>query len=434
MATANGADRSLEADMQQLTHHRIGKALVVGLLLPLVAIVTGGNDPVAHADTHLVTSMADDGSPGTLRATFTAVNASGVAGVITVAAGTITLTSALPALTQTTTIVGAGAGETVIDTDGFRFIFSTAAVDLRVEAVTLTGNTSSAQGAMIYRQNGTTTLERVEITGNNAAPFLGIIFQQQGGVMQLVDSTVHHNTGGIFGSDHGNTPNNDTIASPLADSAYGNRFYITSSEFSDNAGCVVWTERFITITDSTFTGNSGVCLGGLNRKTIQDSTFTGNGTAIYLYKNTIWDVPVVLDTVTVTDNGVGLDGAYSTTSITNSRICTNSVDVTERSDSLNPQIIIITDSEVGASCIVPETTTTTTVAETTTTVAETTTTTTTTTVAPTTTTTVAAVTTTTSGSVPVDPTTTDTVAVGPTTTTTGMRARRTGDAAAPRSH
>ena len=31
------------------THHRIGKALVAGLVLPLVAIVTAGSDPIAHA-------------------------------------------------------------------------------------------------------------------------------------------------------------------------------------------------------------------------------------------------------------------------------------------------------------------------------------------------------------------------------------------------
>jgi len=214
--------------MHQLTHQRIGKSLVVGLLLPLVAIVAAGTDPIAHAADQVVTSMTDGGEPGTLRAAFEAVNASG-GGVITVPAGTITLTSALPALTQSTTVVGAGAGETIIDTDGYRFIYSTASVEIHVEAVTLTGNTSSAQGAMIYRQSGTTTLERVEVTGNSGASFLGIIFQQQGGVLQLVDSAVHNNAGGIFGSDHGNTPSDDTIASPLADSAYANRLYITSS-------------------------------------------------------------------------------------------------------------------------------------------------------------------------------------------------------------
>ena len=418
--------------MHQLTHQRIGKSLVVGLLLPLVAIVAAGTDPIAHAADQVVTSMTDGGEPGTLRAAFEAVNASG-GGVITVPAGTITLTSALPALTQNTTVVGAGVGETIIDTDGYRFIYSTASVEIHVEAVTLTGNTSSAQGAMIYRQSGTTTLERVEVTGNSGASFLGIIFQQQGGVLQLVDSAVHNNAGGIFGSDHGNTPSDDTIASPLADSAYANRLYITSSVFSDNTGCVVWTERFITITDSTFTGNSAVCLGGLNRKTIQQSTFTGNDTAIHVYKNTDWNVPVVLDSVTITGNGVGVSGAYSTTSITNSRICTNGVDVTERSDTLNPQSIIITNSEVGASCTVPETTTTTITPTTTTTITPTTTTTitptttttitptttttitptTTTTIAATTTTTVAEVTTTTSGTVPVVPTSTI-APVGPT--------------------
>ena len=401
--------------MHQLTHQRIGKSLVVGLLLPLVAIVAAGTDPIAHAADQVVTSMTDGGEPGTLRAAFEAVNASG-GGVITVPAGTITLTSALPALTQNTTVVG--AGETIIDTDGYRFIYSTASVEIHVEAVTLTGNTSSAQGAMIYRQSGTTTLERVEVTGNSGASFLGIIFQQQGGVLQLVDSAVHNNAGGIFGSDHGNTPSDDTIASPLADSAYANRLYITSSVFSDNTGCVVWTERFITITDSTFTGNSAVCLGGLNRKTIQQSTFTGNDTAIHVYKNTDWNVPVVLDSVTITGNGVGVSGAYSTTSITNSRICTNGVDVTERSDTLNPQSIIITNSEVGASCTVPETTTTTTITPTTTTTITPTTTTTitpttTTTIAATTTTTVVEVTTTTSGTVPVVPTSTI-APVGPT--------------------
>ena len=249
--------------MQQLTHHRIGKALVAGLVLPLVAIVTAGSDPIAHAADQVVTSTADDGSPGTLRAPFAAVNASG-GGTITIVPGTITLTSALPSLTEGTTIVGSGAGETVIDTHGYRFIYALN-VPIVVSDLTLTGNTSSAEGAMIWRQNGTTTLERVEVAGNSGT-YLGVIFQKQGGVLQLVDSAVHDNSGTIFGSDHGGTPGGDTLATPLDETAYANRFYITSSTFTDNTGCVVQTERFITITDSTFTGNSGVCLGGLNRR------------------------------------------------------------------------------------------------------------------------------------------------------------------------
>jgi hypothetical protein len=399
--------------------HRIGWVLAAGLVASLVVMGTGGR--AAFAADQTVTSTLDDGSPGTLRAAIDATNASG-GGTITIAvSGTITLTSALPTLTQNTTIVGAGAGQTVIDTAGYRFVHSVSTIAVVVTDLTLTGHTSSALGSMIHRENGTTTLERVEISGNIGA-YRGIIHQKQRGVFHVVDSTVHDNTGAVFGSDHGNTPGGDTIASPLADTSYDNRIYVSGTAFSDNAGCVIQAERFVSITGSTFTANSGVCLNGLNRKTIVDSTFSANGTAVALSKNAAWNVPVILDGVTITGNTVGVSGAYTTTAIDDSTICQNSVDLTERSDALNPQTIVITDSDVGASCPPPPTTTTTTTTTSTTTTSTAPTTTVTTTAAPTTTTSDPSTTVTSATPTTEAPTTTTnpgTASTGPTTTTGG---------------
>ena len=336
----------------------VSTMVVAAVVASLGAVVAPGNVATVRAADQVVTSTADDGSAGTLRDAIIATNGSG-GGTITIGVvGTITLTSALPNLTANTTIIGNVAG-TTIDTDGYRFIYSTATIDVLVTDLTITGNTSSTNGAAIWRQNGTTTLQRVEITGNVAttSSFAGLIYQQQSGVLTLVDSTVHHNTGNMFGSDHGGTPSGDTAASPYADSVYANRIYITNSDFADNAGCVVNSARFVTVVDSSFTGNSGLCLHGLNRKTIRNSTFTGNGVALSFSKNAAWNVPIILDAVTITGNSIGVSGAYTTTTISGSTICYNTSGDLYADGGAT---VDVTNSFIAGTCAPPPTTTTTT--------------------------------------------------------------------------
>ena len=386
----------------------VSTMVVAAVVASLGAVVVPGNVATVRAADQVVTSTADDGSAGTLRGAINATNGSG-GGTITIGVvGTITLTSALPNLMANTTIIG-NVGGTTIKTDGYRFIYSTATINVLVTDLTITGNTSSTNGAAIWRQNGTTTLQRVEITGNVAttSSFAGLIYQQQSGALTLIDGTVHNNTGNMFGSDHGGTPSGDTAASPYADSVYANRIYITNSDFADNAGCVVNSARFVTVVDSSFTGNSGLCLHGLNRKTIRNSTFTGNGVALSFSKNAAWNVPIILDAVTITGNSIGVSGAYTTTTISGSTICYNASGDLYADGGAT---VDVTNSFIAGTCAPPPTTTTTTTMP-----PPTTTTTTTTTMPPptttTTTTTLPATTTTT-----VAPTTTPPATVAPATT------------------
>ena len=325
--------------------------------------------PTAMAADQTVSSTADDGTAGTLRAAINDANATGGGTISIGVAGTIELTSNLPAITQPVTIVGLGAGDTVIDTNGFRFVFSTANAAITIQALTITGNTTASTGAILLHENGTTTLERVEVTGNVGALF-GTMQQKQAGVFTVIDSTFHDNTGAILGNDHSGTPNTDSIASPQPDSIYANRMYISGTTFSDNGDCVLETARFVEISGSTFTGNSGsaACLDGLHRKRILNSTFTGNGTAVALTKNATWIVPVTMDSVTITGNTTGISGLYSQTVITNSTICDNTTNVAYRSDVNNPQDVTFIDTDVDGTCpppVPPPTTTTTTTTTTT---------------------------------------------------------------------
>jgi len=92
-------------------------------LIAVTALVSG-LIPVAlwnssvQAATFTVTSLADDGSAGTLRWAMTQANSAAGADVIEFnnsLSGTITLTSSLPAITENLTIVGLGQANLTID-------------------------------------------------------------------------------------------------------------------------------------------------------------------------------------------------------------------------------------------------------------------------------------------------------------------------------
>ena len=242
------------------------------LLAPLGTTSEAAAAPEA---TFVVTSGADDGSPGTLRWAMTSANASPGEDLIEIeAVGTITLTASLPTIEESVTIQGPGMDLATIDGDGHAMFDMDAPEGsprfIDVADVTLSG-AAPQWGGLLHKVHGNATFDRVRISDNAGAPS---IVSWMGGILTIRDSVVTGNSGTVVHSDHGTTPQHTT-----SDEAYTNRTYISDTTFTDNTGgCVVYTERFVDVVDSTFTdnGDSALCVRGLNRSYVRSTTIARN--------------------------------------------------------------------------------------------------------------------------------------------------------------
>ncbi len=262
-----------------------------------------------------VTTNGDDGAPGTLRWAMDQANGSPGEDLVEIGAvGTITLTSPLPATTESVTIQGPGMDDATIDGDGHR-IFQLSAPQrstrfLDVADLTISG-APALQGGLLLKQHGNSTFDRVRITDNSGEPS---IHNLAGGILTIRESLVTGNTGNVVHSDHGNTP-----LTTVADSGYTTRTYISDTTFTDNesASCVVRTERFLEMVDTTFTDNDAdaLCVRGLNRSYVSSTTITGNtGDGIQLFSwgdEDNFQNAIQIDDVLVYDNGgAGVTGDF----------------------------------------------------------------------------------------------------------------------------
>ena len=133
--------------------------------------ITGvsGNIVVNAPASFVVLNTADSGL-GSLRAAINGSNASPSGGVITfTVTGMITLASALPALTATTTITGPGASSLAIDGNGAFQVFNVSTgVTATISGITIqNGRDTSAFGGGGIRNDGTLTLSSCVVTGNS---------------------------------------------------------------------------------------------------------------------------------------------------------------------------------------------------------------------------------------------------------------------------
>ena len=173
--------------------------------------------------TFVLTSTADDGSPGTLRAALTAavdgdtIDATGISGTIALTGGQLPVIAGV-------TITGPGASTLTIDGGGTDRIFTIAAGhtvsisgltltdggnvadggailsdgSLTLDHISITGNTATAAGAGVYEDGGSITITASTIAGNsitaveNAAG--GGVFAASGTVLTISASTLNNNT------------------------------------------------------------------------------------------------------------------------------------------------------------------------------------------------------------------------------------------------
>jgi len=232
----------------------------------------------------VVTSLEDTTANGTLRWAITQANATagGIYDSITFSVdGTITLTSALPQITQNVTITGNGRTQTIIDGNNLYRIFNVpSGRSLIVSNMTLKQG-QNVYGGLIYNSQGTVVATNIRFTAmtggsavwNNAA----------GSTATYTNCTFDYLSIGI-GGDHGSTPQlpaGVTTWADQTDSAFQNKTYVDNCVFSNNSSGIN-TQRFTKVQNSTFTNNSyAVNIQGLNRGQVLNSTFTNNGIGVY---------------------------------------------------------------------------------------------------------------------------------------------------------
>ena len=245
-----------------------------GVYGPVVGSVSATITPAPNS--LLVTSLADDGSEGTLRWAINQANATsgGIYDSIAIMTeGTITLTANLPSITQSVSITGAGIAKTIIDGNNqYRSIYNNGTRDISISNLTFKKG-ANATGGIAWANNGTFTITNVKFTDS-----LNYAWYQQNNTVTTFESCQFTNLAYAVRSDYGSTP---SVKSD--DSAYGNRIYIKNSQFLNNSYGLA-TERFVKIENSTFSNNVVAAqMQGLNRIQVYGSTFNNNGTAIYTF-------------------------------------------------------------------------------------------------------------------------------------------------------
>jgi hypothetical protein len=257
--------------------------ITIAALVASLAPLTVWNSTV-HAATFTVTSLADDGSHGTLRWAITQANSAAGADIISFdnsVTGTITLTSNLPAITDSVALNGPGQSRLTINgADNYRpFTVSfdnDSTVVFELSDITLTdgGGDGGREGESQFIFNSRATVVATRVTFQNTN---GKAVSNWGGttVSTYINCIFRNNGIGIFG-DHGTTPSSTSSN----DSDYTNRTYVVDSLFESNQ-IGIQQERWTKVTNTTFRDNGeAASIYGLNRTQILNSIFTGNDYSI----------------------------------------------------------------------------------------------------------------------------------------------------------
>jgi len=253
-----------------LSVRRLTPALLLALILP-ASLQAAVFIPNKTADTN---DGACD-SDCSLREAITAANQTPGEDVILLHAGTYTLTASGPAngnlqILGDITLMGDGAGSTIIDGGGLGGIFYVSSnTTVQIQDVTLRNGRSPGAGGAIFN-NGDLTLLRTVLTGNSsvagsAGPGRGgaIVSDGTNSSLTIADSTIANNTaqsggGGILaGGDVSLT--NVTVAGNRSLTGLGGGLYLFAS-----ARAVV--------SNATIAGNAALKGGGLF---VENTAFIG---------------------------------------------------------------------------------------------------------------------------------------------------------------
>ena len=298
---------------------RLGAFIIVlGLLGSLVAAT-----PVLAASI-VVNSTADSGADDgacTLREAITAANtdtASGAtagecaagSGTDTITfsvAGTVTLASALPAISSNASIDGAGA-ITVSGAGATRVFNISAAGTVTLSGLTMTGGSAPVGGGIL--SSGALTIIDSTISGNTASAGGGGILS--GGILTISDSTISGNTasaggGGILGGG---------ILTIIDSTISGNTASV------GGGGVVMSASGTLVVMNSTISGNTAAEGGGISTRgtaAVTNSTISANaaggGGGILNFSGSLTVTNSTISANTVSGSGGGIWGLSSETLI-----------------------------------------------------------------------------------------------------------------------
>ena len=236
----------------------------------------------ARAATITVAYINDSGG-GSLRQALADANDGDTVNFSLITPATITLTSGELLVNKSVTISGPGADQLSVNGNASSRVFHISpGKTVTISGLTITnGYVFDGNGAGIYNENGTLTINNSTLSGNSGFFLVGAGIYNAG-TLTINDSTVSDNSKLI--GDGGGICNGGTLT-------------ITNTTFSGNLapadfGGAIANYGSLTITNSTFTGNSASLGGGIFNQsvtltTINNSTFSDNsayaGGAIYNY-------------------------------------------------------------------------------------------------------------------------------------------------------
>lgn len=276
-------------------------SVLAGAFFAIVAALSLQTAAV-QAATFTVTNLNDSGA-GSLRQAIIDANASAGSDTITFGVvGRVELASALPAVTDSLTIVGPGATNLVVDGNGNGPVFSNSST-LSVSGITVTGGAGAASGGG-FSSTGTLSLDKVVVTSNSATSFGGGI-HNAGGSLTVTNSTISSNHSDAFAGGVQSSGTlvigNSTISGNTSDSFTGGVHFqsgtgsITKSTVSGNSassgGGLYFQSGSIGLINVTISGNTASSSGGgiynqAATSTLTNVTMTGNqapnGASIYL--------------------------------------------------------------------------------------------------------------------------------------------------------
>jgi predicted outer membrane repeat protein len=262
------------------SRRRFSAAPLLTLLLAVFALATQAHAQVTYTVDTLADTNTGVGNTGSLRYVIGQVNKGSGGDTINFsgagATGTITLTSALPAIAESVTITGPGANVLTVSGNNAVTVFTiNSGVTVSLSGLTIANGIGTAGGGI--NNSGTLTVSNCTFSGNTVSSWGGGI--NNGGTLTVSNSTFSGNTTGNGG---GGIANSGTL-----------------------------TVNNSTLYANTASGDGGGILNGSGTLTVSNSTFSENsagngGGGIYVYSGTVTMTNSIV--AGNTDNGSGQTG------------------------------------------------------------------------------------------------------------------------------